>query len=88
MLLLLLYIIFDIHLLLYNMNDFTIKDGLYKFNNIKIAIEIYIFLLALIIINAQNNYHFDQKNSTKTEINLILLTNILGISSLIFCNDW
>lgn len=93
--LLILYIIIDMQLIINMENissvmnfDISQMDGTYKITKTKIAIEIYIQIMAQIIINIQKGYHYDQKNSTYNEIYLILQTNVLGISSLIASNDW
>jgi NADH-ubiquinone oxidoreductase chain 2 len=68
--------------------ELSIMDGIYKINKTKLIIELFIFLIAYLIIIAQNYYYYNQTNSTFSEIYLILLTNILGISTLLYSNDW
>jgi hypothetical protein len=76
---LILYIIFDFELLKNkNNSSLTIMDGKYKITNLKLIMEIYILKLAIIIINGQNHgiWSINQIGSYKTEMILILLTNI------------
>nr|NP_150359.1 NADH dehydrogenase subunit 2 [Rhizophydium sp. 136]AAK84289.1 NADH dehydrogenase subunit 2 [Rhizophydium sp. 136] len=92
-LLLILYIFFDLQLLLNSKeivgsNQLTIMDGIYKINEVRLGLEIFLLVLAIMIINAQTNYYYNKSNTMFSEKNLILLTNILGITSLIFSNDW
>lgn len=95
-LLITLYILFDLQLVLAidtceqsgSVIELSMMDGIQKINKTKIIIELYIQGLALIIIAAQNYYHYNQQNSTFSELYLILLTNILGISALLASNDW
>lgn len=60
-------------------------DGLYKITTLKSMIILFIIILAIIIfiLQKQNNI-----NNNSTEKYLILLTNIIGINSLILSNDW
>ena len=63
-------------------------DGVYKINKTKIVFELFIKSIAFLVIITQNYFHYSHSGSMFNEINLILLTNILGISTLLASNDW
>ena len=68
--------------------ELTIKDGIYKITTLKSKIILFIICVAIIILMVINNYNDAVNNPTPSEQYLILLTNILGITSLILSNDW
>ena len=71
-----------------NQIELSLKDGIYKINSLISTFIIFILLLALVIFLAQNHYYNPASDSTPSEQYLILLTNILGITSLLASNDW
>ena len=68
--------------------DINILDGIFKFNKLKSVIVLFIIFLAIIIITSQKSYIYNSTTKKTGEIFLIKLTNILGIVSLIYSNDW
>ena len=48
----------------------------------------YVVVLMALILFAQNNYYNPTNDKTPSEFYLILLTNVLGITSLLYSNDW
>jgi NADH-quinone oxidoreductase subunit N len=63
-------------------------DGIYKLTELKSILLLFIYFIALIILFAQNNYYNPSNDKTPSEFYLILLTNVLGITSLLYSNDW
>lgn len=83
------YSLFEIDTIIsFGLFDLTIMDGLYKITSFKSMIILFILILAIIIFISIRKDHDTVNNSTSSEQYLILLTNILGITSLILSNDW
>lgn len=65
-------------------------DGLYKITKTKLILSSFIMILALFVVIIQYLNYSDNNSygPTYSEVFLILLTNLLAISSMLFSNDW
>lgn len=87
------YSLFEIDFLMTSNNikdilDINIFDGIFKINKLKSIIILFLIFLAIIILYSQMSYLYNSTTKKTGEIYLIMLTNILGVISLINSNDF